>query len=345
MRTITSVTLLLVALCAAPPLAADGLRLTILHTNDLHARYRPLSLSGRKVGGFARLAALIRSLRAKDTTLTLHAGDLFQGTVLFTHFRGRLGLELLSKMGFDAMTLGNHEFDLGVAPLVAALRGVGFPVLCANLVLPKTSELRRRLVPFTIVVRSGVRIGLIGLLTPEEEVFRRNLGLTISDPVAAAKRAVAELEKRGVRHIILVSHIGLPWDQKVARSVAGIDVIVGGHTHTALHHPVWLRSPRGEPVMIVQAGSMSRYLGHVVAQFDTRGVLVRGKSAARLLRIVASPGEKGYIVPDPWFVARIAKAAKQLGSWTTAVVGRSTTPLWHKLDRESPLGNLVTDAI
>ena len=324
---------------------APATRLTLLHVNDLHAHYQSFMLRGQKRGGFAPLAAMVNAIRKGGTpTLLLNAGDTFQGSLFFHQFAGRLGMRLLRLLGQDAMVLGNHEFDRGVRTLIHALRLLKTPVLATNLRLPERHPLRARVKPWVVLTRGGMRVGLFGLLTPDRAVYNQRLRLSIGDPHAAARRAVAALSKQGVHLIIAVTHLGVQADRKLARAVRGIDVIVGGHSHTELPHGTWLRSPAGEPVLILQAGQWGAQLGRADLWINARGVLDPVRTRVQLIPIVASAGNPRS--PTATQIVRlIATAERKLKRWTRQIVGRSTARLLPSRTRETAVGNLVTDAV
>ena len=280
---------------AAPLLLAPGLvssafgrgradvRLTILHTNDMHSRLDPFPLDGLPTagkGGMARRAALIKQIRAEAAAqgghvLLLDCGDIWQGTPYFNFYGGELEYRLMSAMGYDAATLGNHDFDNGLEGLVKQLPNAAFPFLSANYDFSGT-PLAGRFQPRRVFERGGVRVGVFGVgielagLVPDAK-----FGATrYLDPVAVAEqqvKALREVEK--VDFVICLSHLGYAYDtdkiddRKLATRVAGMDLILGGHTHTFLDAPQPVAGPGGWRTLINQVGWAGLNLGRFDVTF------------------------------------------------------------------------------
>jgi len=250
-------------------------RITLLHTNDTHSRIEPFGpgsgpLTGR--GGIARRATLVKQVRkAVPNVLLLDAGDVFQGTPYFNQYKGFVDYRLMSMCGYDAGTLGNHDFDKGVDNLVAALAEAHFPILNCNFDPKGAPALAARLNPWLVKAFPGVKIGLTGvgvefkgLVSPENHT-----GVEWRDPAAALGPVVRHLrEVERVDLVVLLSHLG--YDRKgdaiddlnLARLVPGLDVIIGGHTHTFLEAPVKVASAMGE-TEIFQVGWAGLNLGRM----------------------------------------------------------------------------------
>lgn len=198
--------------------------LTILHTNDTHSHLENM----------ARQATLIQEIRAQvPEVVLLHAGDAFLGTLYFTVHKGAADAWVMDHMDFTAMALGNHEFDEGSATLAKFAEAVGFPLLAANFDFSQDPLLAGEILPYVIVDVAGNRVGIIGLTT-EDTAWSSNPGpnIAIGDAFAAARRAVDELTAQGVTVIIALTHLGWDRDLELATSVTGIDIVVGGHSHT-----------------------------------------------------------------------------------------------------------------
>ncbi|MBC7093384.1 5'-nucleotidase C-terminal domain-containing protein [Candidatus Bipolaricaulota bacterium] len=198
--------------------------LTILHTNDTHSHLENM----------ARQATLIQEIRAQvPEVVLLHAGDAFLGTLYFTVHKGAADAWVMDHMDFTAMALGNHEFDEGSATLAKFAEAVGFPLLAANFDFSQEPLLAGEILPYVIVDVAGNRVGIIGLTT-EDTAWSSNPGpnIAIGDAFAAARRAVDELTAQGVTVIIALTHLGWDRDLELATSVTGIDIVVGGHSHT-----------------------------------------------------------------------------------------------------------------
>lgn len=282
-----------------PP--ANGLELTILHTNDTHGRVAGLDEKGNAclsdencAGGSGRIAAAIRSAKAKDSgVIALDAGDQFQGGLLFAVNGWPLTAAVDARMPYDAMTIGNHEFDFGCAELEKFLEKQTFPALAANLAPEKGCPLLQSQVqPYIVRTVRGVQVGIIGLANDSVRTLSRACDHTLfTDAAETLSRTVRELKARGVNVIVAVTHLGLPADRELARSVDDVDVIVGGHTHTYLGpgsqegpYPVVERSPSGSPVLVVTAGCHARWLGELHVSFDRAGVPVQWSGGPRELK-------------------------------------------------------------
>ena len=256
------------------------LRLTILHTNDMHSRIEPFPDSDRQwagLGGMARRAALVKDIRAQESNLLLlDSGDIFQGTPYFNFFGGELEYKLMTQMGYDASTLGNHDFDNGIEGLQRQLPHAGFPFLIANYDFAKT-PLAGHFQPYKVFDKQGIRVGVFGLgIELSGLVADKNFGQTVYlEPVAKAKEVVAQL--RGPEKcdfVICLSHLGYKYesakldDRKLAAQVAGIDLILGGHTHTFLDVPEAVTGPDGRKALINQVGWSGINLGRLDFEFS-----------------------------------------------------------------------------
>ena len=209
----------------------------------------------RPMGGAAYLAAMIEAEKTRNPrgVILLSAGDMFQGTPISDVFQGRPVLEMMNGLHFDAMTLGNHEFDWGRTALAGIIESAAFPVLSANIV-DRAGNYLPGVRPYIIVERKGVKIAVIGLTTPETPYATKAENvkdLTFLDPAGVLPGLLAEVRRKGARLIVLLTHLGLDEDKRLAAAVKGIDVIVGGHSHTVVTDPVTVGR-----TIIVQAGSL-----------------------------------------------------------------------------------------
>lgn len=261
---------------ARAPLAGDETRITILHTNDVHSQIDPLPANDRNAGrgGVARRATLIRRVRAENpNTLLLDAGDAFQGTPYFNLYKGEAEFKAMSLLGYDAMTLGNHDFDNGVDGLAAVMKFATFPFVSANYDVRGTS-IESKVKPYITRELAGVRVGIFGLGIQLEGLnaagtFR---GVRYQDPIAVAREMVQTL--RGSERCALVlclSHLGYYpepkpgqiGDTQLAAAVEGIDFIASAHTHTFMKEPVVTRTPSGAESIVFQVGKSGINLGQV----------------------------------------------------------------------------------
>lgn len=336
----------------------EGLELTVLHTNDIHSHIAGVDTYGNACfeeadcrGGMGRIAAAIRSAKAEnDNVVAVDAGDQFQGTLFYSVNKSTMLAEIDAHMPYDAMTLGNHEFDEGCADAAAFTRATPFPVLAANLAPKQECPMRHgRMKPYIIQMVRGVPVGIIGLANDEVVELAAACpatGFEKSEDVLS--RAVKELEKQGVRHIIALTHLGLPEDRRLARTVEGVDVIVGGHTHSFLGpdseegpYPIVERSPEGNPVLVVTAKRAAVYLGELHVTFNTSGIPVSWSGG---------PVELMPDAPtDPQITPLIAKFAESLAEYRSSVVGSHNLCLPDGMDAcrevECLGGMVMTDAM
>jgi 2',3'-cyclic-nucleotide 2'-phosphodiesterase (5'-nucleotidase family) len=320
-------------------------KLTILHINDFHGRVFPIADKpadrAKPMGGAAYLAAMIEAEKARNPrgVILLSAGDMFQGTPISDVFHGRPVLEMMNDLHFDAMTLGNHEFDWGRAALAGIIKGAAFPVLSANIV-DRAGSYLSGVRPYIVVERKGVKIAVIGLTTPETPYATKaeNVrGLTFLDPAGVLPGLIAEVRRKGADLIVLLTHLGLDGDTRLAASVEGIDVIVGGHSHTVVTDPVTVGR-----TIIVQAGFYGLYLGVLELTVDEKtGRIEAATKKGELKAVSAGPN-------DP-FDEQVARTAKGYREKTDAVfrhvVGETTVALTRHADRESVLGDVIADAM
>jgi 5'-nucleotidase len=257
--------------------AAGETLITILHTNDTHSQIDPLPDNDKQYpgkGGVARRATLVKRVRKENpNTLLIDAGDVFQGTPYFNFYKGEVEYKSMSLIGYDVVTLGNHDFDNGVNALVAAMKFANFDFVSTNYDVSAT-PLQTRVKPYVVRVLGGVRVGLFGMgISPDNLITPENFkGVKYNDPVAAAREVVKVL--RGQERCSLVvgmSHLGYYpedrsggiGDSQVAAQVDGIDFIASGHTHTFMTKPVITKTPSGGNTIIFQVGRSGIYVGRV----------------------------------------------------------------------------------
>jgi len=252
----------------------DEIRLVILHTNDTHSRIDPFPMDGgpfQGLGGVARRMSLIRRVRDHHpNVLVLDSGDIFQGTPYFNFFGGEIEFASMSAMGYDAATLGNHDFDNGVEGLAAVMPLAEFDFVSANYDV-EGSPLEARVRPWVIHDVGGVRVGIFGLGVAFEGLVLppNHLGARYTDPLVAAHRSVTELRERGCSLVTCLSHLGYryrgdqPSDTVLAREVEGIDLILGGHSHTFMDEPDVYVQADGRSTLVNQVGWGGMRLGRV----------------------------------------------------------------------------------
>lgn len=249
-------------------------KLVILHTNDTHSNIDPFPVNHPKfpnMGGVSRRASLIQSIRDQEEhVLLLDAGDIFQGTPYFNKFKGVLEMKTMAAMNYDIVTLGNHDFDIGMEAYKSALSHASFQVVNANYELSST-PLEEVVKPYTIIRKAGFKIGVFGVgvdlqgLVPNENWK----GLTYQDPIIAAQKQADALRKEGCDVVICLSHLGYEYktnqvsDKVLAASTHGINVIIGGHTHTFLEDMQEFKNKEGKAVFVNQVGYGGLKLGRI----------------------------------------------------------------------------------
>lgn len=248
-------------------------RLTILHTNDTHSRIDPFPEDGGRnagLGGAARRATLIRQIRSEaENVLLLDAGDSFQGTPYFNFYKGELDFKVMSAMGYDASTIGNHDFDAGLQGLHDVLPFANFPLITANYDFSKTL-LKGCFAPYKIFRKGGIKIGVFGLGVQLDGLVAPKLtGDTIRQPsVPVAIEMVQELKNKKCHLIICLSHLSYYGDRALAEKVSGIDIIIGGHSHTFMDKPEHLTNDEGHTSLIHQVGFAGIRLGRIDLTFS-----------------------------------------------------------------------------
>ncbi len=360
-------TAMLAGLTVAAPLAADT-TLHLLHINDLHSRIQPINrfdstcnaeddAAGECFGGVARVATAINTLRgeleaAGENVLVLDAGDQFQGSLMYTTYKGDVEAEFMEAIGFDVMAVGNHEFDDGPENLARFVDMVSFPVISGNLDLSQSNVLSEEMVPDHVVLDvNGVQVGIISALaTDTAETSSPGPAIIFQDEVDALQADVDALTEQGVNIIIALTHVGLPTDIRIAEAVTGIDVIVGGHSHTYLSssdpdragaYPTVITNPDGAFVPIVQAYAYSKYLGHLEVTFDDDGNVVYAGGDTMVL--------DASVTPDADIAARVAELAGPIEEAMAEVIGEATDVIEGSREvcraMECAMGNLVADAM
>jgi 5'-nucleotidase len=257
-------------------------KLTVLHTNDVHSYIEPFAANHPKfpnMGGVARRAALIAAIRQSNpNVLLVDSGDIFQGTPYFNYYKGALEFSLMSKMGYDFATLGNHDFDNGIEGFHEQLHLANFSFVSANYNF-KNTMLDGLISPYKVVIKDGIKIGVFGLgIDFEGLVAKRNYKETIYlDPIEIANDTAAQLKNTEKCDLVIcLSHLGYSYkeekisDVKLAAQTKNIDIILGGHTHTFLDKPTIVKNATQEDVLINQAGCYGVMLGQIDFYFDKK---------------------------------------------------------------------------
>ncbi|MEH7156086.1 5'-nucleotidase C-terminal domain-containing protein [Neobacillus drentensis] len=328
--------------------------LNLMHTNDTHAN----------IDNVAKKMTAIKSVRAaKPDALLLDAGDVFSGTLYFNEYKGLADLEFMELAGYDVMTFGNHEFDLGTEALANFVKEADFPFVSANVNFTNDANLKSRfhndvttaapvggeIYNGIIKVVNGEKIGIFGLTTAETaSISSPGAGVAFEDYIAEAQKSVDALKAQGVNKIIALTHIGfddsLVWDndQQLAAAVEGIDVIVGGHSHTKLDAPVF-DTTGDEPTAIVQANEYNKYLGTLDVTFDASGKVVVPETTGKLLDIATFADDTAVanILNTKYKPAIDAKKATVVGTAAAPLVGGNPPARVG----ETNLGNFVADGM
>jgi len=332
--------------------------LTILHTNDFHARFEQISkydsgcsaedaAAGACFGGVARLVTAIAEARARsNNSILVDGGDQFQGTLFYTQYLGAASAEFMTVMGYEAMAVGNHEFDNGPEALRAFADAVDFPLLMANADVSTEPLLAGEVLKSVVIEKNGEKLGLIGL-TPQNNAELASPGprINFTDPVGAVQQEVDTLTAEGITKIILLSHSGYDNDLRIAAETTGVDVIIGGHSHTLLSN-VAKGAAGPYPTMvgstaIVQAYAYGKYLGELNVVFDDAGALVSASGEPVLL--------DASVAEDAAAVARVVELAGPLEEVRNRVVAEAATEIDGSRDscraKECAMGTLIADAM
>ncbi|HZG83339.1 5'-nucleotidase C-terminal domain-containing protein [Paenibacillus sp.] len=351
---IAAVASLLAGLLTVSPQAnaAETHDITVLFTNDTHAH---LDNVGR------RWSAIQDIRRETPNTVLLDAGDVFSGTLYFNSYQGLADLEFMNAMGYDAMVPGNHEFDKGPAVLADFIEKAEFPIVSANVDYSEEPELSgflkteltaeaagASIYPATVLEAGGEQYAVFGLTTPET-AFLASPGkhIVFEAEIETAKATVADLTARGYDKIIALTHLGYSYDVALAEAVEGIDIIIGGHSHTRLDEAVVVEA-FDAPTLIAQTGEYGSRLGRLDANFDEAGELTDWEYALIDLDAKNEAGE--YLIQgDEAFEARLKELQGPLEEMKSTVVGKSDVALVGDRTQvrrgETNLGNLIANAV
>ena len=341
-----------------PPNPLKLFTLSLMHSNDTHANLDQV----------AKKVTAVKEVRAsKPKALLVDAGDVFSGTLYFNEFKGQADLKIMNLMGYDIMTLGNHEFDLGSSAeghkaLADFIKGAKFSFVSSNVNYSNDPNLKGL---FSDLISSkpkegkiyngivkeidGEKVGFFGLTTAETRDISSPGAVTFENYIEEAKKAVRAFEGMGVNKIVAITHIGyddnpaVDNDLTLATQVEGIDVIVGGHSHTQLNQPVVVDA-NGTPTIIVQAYQYNEYLGTLDVEFDRNGVVV--KHEGQLIKIAdkAADAEAAQILTQ--YSSKVDEIKNQeSGAVAVKTLENPRTDTNNVRKNETPLGNLITDGM
>lgn len=250
-------------------------RLVILHTNDTHSTIEPFPSKHSKfpnMGGVSKRHTILQKIRSEEEhVLLLDAGDIFQGTPYFNTFNGELEMKSMSLLQYDAATMGNHDFDIGLEGFLNAQQFANFPFLCANYDFSETI-LSGKTKAYHIFHKAGIKIGVFGIgialkgLVPMDKYGNTRY----LDPISTANKIASELKSKSCDLVICLSHLGFEYenkninsDRKLAAETQNIDIILGGHTHTFFEKPLVLKNSKNKDVLVNQVGWGGVYLGRI----------------------------------------------------------------------------------
>ncbi len=333
--------------------------LHVIHINDLHSRIEPINrfdstcnaednAAGECFGGIARVITKINELREElsgENVIVLDAGDQYQGSLMYTTYKGDVEAEFAELIGFDAMAVGNHEFDDGDEGLRKLTDNVSFPIISGNIDVSSSNILAGQVENHVVLEIGGQKIGIVSALAVDTvETSSPSDAVIFTDEAESLSADVATLEAEGVDKIIALTHVGVNKDKMIAENVAGLDAVVGGHSHTlfsnteegAMAYPTMVGD-----VPVVQAYAYSKYIGHLVLEFDDAGNVTSASGDTILL--------DASVAEDEAAVARVAELAGPIEEMKNRVVADAAEPI--EGDRsvcramECPMGNLVADAM
>lgn len=346
------------ALALSAGMASAEYTLHILHTNDMHSRIESINkydstcnaegeAEGSCFGGVARVKTAIDAKKASldnQNVVVLDAGDPFQGSLFYTTYKGAAEAEFMEQMGYDAMAVGNHEFDDGPQGLADFIEKVSFPVISGNLDLSSSAELNGKVDNHVVLEVGSKRIGVISALaTDTVETSSPGPDVVFQDEIEALKADVATLQGEGVDIIIALNHVGLAKDLEIAEAVDGIDVVIGGHSHTLMSsaddtpaYPTMV-----DDAAVAQAYAYTKYLGHLTVTFDDAGNVTAASGEPMLL--------DASVEPNAAFAARIAEMGAPIEEMKTRVVAEAAEPIEGDRSvcrvQECAMGSLIADAM
>jgi 5'-nucleotidase len=339
----------------------------IIHINDHHSHLESdaykLFFGEVQLGGLARVATKIKQLRSTlKNPLVLHAGDALQGTIFYTLYKGDADVALMNLIGFDAFELGNHEFDDGETVLAKFIKQANFPVIAANIDASQNNEIAGLFKPYLIKDIEGEKVAILGINTLKTvDSSNPNKNVIFKDEVETANKFVQKLEQQGINKIIVLSHYGYHQEINLAKQVAGIDIIVGGDSHTLLgdlkslglnsegDYPTIVLSPRKEPVCIVQAWQYSYVVGKLEVEFNNKGQVDKCQGNPILLvgsnnKTIANNPNIEIVKEDPAVAAKLAEYSSKIENLRQQIIGQAADNLWHiRIPGTHPTGIALTN--
>ncbi len=339
-------------LASTEPAPETDFDLTLMHTNDTHAHLENVS----------RRVTAVKDVRSQvENSILLDAGDVFSGTLFFNQYNGLADVQFMNMMGYDAMVPGNHEFDKGTETLANFVKKAEFPIVSSNIDYSKDEKINTlfkdeigqpgqggNIYPATILEVDGEEVGVFGLTT-EETAILANPGkkIVFENYLKKAEESVLALKEAGVNKIVALTHLGYTYDKVLAESVDGIDVIVGGHSHTLLDEAT-VYNKDSEPTLVVQAQEYSNYLGRLDLSFNDEGVLEAWND--ELIDLNAKDSNDQYVIADDEEAKTLLDSLSgPIEELKQVKVGKSAVYLDGDRnsvrDSETNLGNLMTDGM
>ncbi|XP_062562831.1 apyrase-like [Armigeres subalbatus] len=338
--------------------------LTLIHWNDFHARFEETNVLSTKcdveagekcIGGYARVVSAVKSLSEQykeQNPVYLNAGDNFQGTFWYTLLRWNVTSYFLNLLPADAVTLGNHEFDHGIAGVVPFLESLKSPIVVANIDDSEEPTMQGKYQKSVVIERGGKKIGIIGVIHHSTNTLSMTERLKFLDEIETINAEAEELKAKGVNIIVVLSHCGFTIDKQIAAKCSDVDIVVGGHSHTFLYngstegfpdsaedvYPVVVEQTSGRNVLVVQASCFTKFIGRLTAYFDEDGNLIHWEG---------NPIYLDESVPlDPLIVQEMDPWRQQVDVLAYRVVGASQVLLSKDQCRtgECNLGSFVADA-
>jgi 5'-nucleotidase len=335
--------------------SAAPLTVTVLHSDDLHGHLDPVKVGQNMYGGYARQTTLMKKYSAEDVNpLILSGGDTFQGTLFYNVYKGLADVLFMNLMNYQAMAVGNHEFDDGPGALANFIDKAKFPVLAANLDVSAEPLLKDRLKPYAVLNVGGQKIGVIGAVTPDlPQISSPGPNVKMLELMDSLKASAEALKAQGIDKVFLVSHLGYTLEQEVARTVPGIDVIVGGHSHTLLGtfdnkdfpasegpYPTIVQNPDGNRTLLVAAWEWGKVLGRLKVNFNDAGAVESWEGNP--VPVTAD------IAEDDTARRMVATLSVPIANLRQQVVSTAAAPLNGNREvvrqRESTMANVLADA-
>lgn len=337
MKKIITIVLILILVFAS----VFAKELNIVHLNDFHGRLVPQVQKIYKnysytVAGAEYISAIVNNIKQKEKNVLLFdAGDFSAGTIYSNLSNGLSVVDFYNYLKFDAVALGNHEFDFGYDAMKNMVRRLSAPVLCAN-AYPLFDNTK----PFVIINKDGLRVAVIGLLTPETKIITMPNALNnrdIIDPVETLNKYKNDILAQNPDLVVVLSHCGVKEDERIAKNVDFVDLIVGGHSHTELFEPIVVEN-NNKKIYIVQAGSYGKYVGHIKLNVENKKIKSFNYSLYPTINAIINPDKNAYKVVQNYIV--------DAEKYSSEVIGFSDVELnKDSKDIDKNLGTFITNVL